>query len=248
MSLSALSVFLMLSASDSEEDACGYDPFREMYIQHQTKLKSEQDAIDSKEKEVMARLGLEKSELLASGRTRVLNCRTRRDLNPQMKVAVKISSLDYEANEKFEKEAYLLRNLNGLGVANFVHAMTFPDLGLAAVVTELYSGGTLTDAISSKRISGPFQQAKIVFGLINVVNEIHRKDIVHRNICPDNILINSSGFPVLSGLGSAVWLRPDEYLVRGVPGTAPYLAPEIVEQPFEYHDSYRVSTPLVFTR
>ena len=235
--------FFLLDASDHENSACVQDPLQQLYIQHQDKLKAAQDATDREDQAVTGTMGLEKVELLASGRSRVLRCRKTKVGDSPTEVAVKITPIhqDYDVNEKFDKEVYLLKKLGDLCVANFVQAVSFPALGLTALVTEFYSDGNLVDALSSGRLSGQFQLSSVAFTLIDTVNDIHRRNIVHRDVCPENILISSSGIPVLSGFGSAVWLRPDEFLVRGVSGSRPYLAPEIVEKPFEYHDSYRVS-------
>ncbi|RUS84317.1 hypothetical protein EGW08_007911 [Elysia chlorotica] len=233
--------FFLGDAFDSEDGACGYDPLHQLNVERQEKLKAEQDAIDRKDKSVTSAMGLEKVELLAIGRGRVLKCKRAVGGDSQAEFAVKITSThqDHDTSEKFDKEVYLLKKLGDLNVARFVHAISFPTLGLTALVTEFCCGGSLRDALSSGTISGHFQLSRLAFTLIDTVSSIHRRDIVHRSICPDNILVTSAGMPLLSGFGSAVWLRPDEFLVRGVPGSPPYLAPEIAGRPFEYHDSYR---------
>ena len=153
-------------------------------------------------------MGLEKVELLASGRSRVLRCRKTKFGDSPTKVAVKITPIhqDYNVNEKFDKEVYLLKKLGDLCVAKFVQAMTFPALGLTALVTEFYFGGNLVDALSSGRLSAQFQLSTVAFTLIDTVDDIHRRDIVYRDVCPENILISSSGIPVPSGFSNVLVL------------------------------------------
>ena len=196
--------FFLLDASDHEDSACVQDPLQQLYIQHQDKLKAAQVATDREDQAVTGTMGLEKVELLASGRRRVLRCRKTKDGDSPTEVAVKITSIhqDYDVNEKFDKEVYLLKKFGDLCVAKFVQAMSFPALGLTALVTEFYSGGNLVDALSSGRLSAQFQLSTVAFTLIDTVDDIHRRDIVNRDVCPENILISSSGIAVLSGFSN----------------------------------------------
>lgn len=64
---------------------------------------------------------------------------------------------------------------------------------------------------------------------------VHGKGIVHRDVKPDNIIIDSNGYPKLADFGIA------EFSNKIVPGsqygTLTYMAPEII---FEHEYSYTV--------
>jgi serine/threonine protein kinase len=55
-------------------------------------------------------------------------------------------------------------------------------------VTELVSGGTLTKIIKAKDQISEKQAKHIVYQLLEAINYMHAKKLVHRDIKPDNIL------------------------------------------------------------
>src|SRR5690606_5020985 len=59
----------------------------------------------------------------------------------------------------------------------------------------------------------------------------HRQNVIHRDIKPDNILINSEGYSVLSDFGIAKLVGADDSRLTatgGLVGTPAYMAPEQV--------------------
>jgi serine/threonine protein kinase len=84
-------------------------------------------------------------------------------------------------------------------------------------------GGTLTE-----------QQGKfIVVCILEALRVIHEAGIVHRDIKPDNIIIDSNGYPKLADFGIAEFeekIKPGSHF-----GTLSYMAPEII---FEHSYSF----------
>ena len=64
------------------------------------------------------------------------------------------------------------------------------------------------------------------FGIADALAYIHAKNIVYRDLKPENVLIDSNGYPVLVDFGLAKELKDGEktFTLVGTPG---YLAPEI---------------------
>src|SRR5690606_26828172 len=88
-------------------------------------------------------------------------------------------------------------------------------------------GGSLGDKIDS----GPMPLKTVESYLREIASALdyaHRRGIVHRDIKPDNILINSEGYTLMSDFGIAKLLSGESKLTAtgGMVGTPAYMAPE----------------------
>ncbi|EIW84849.1 kinase-like protein [Coniophora puteana RWD-64-598 SS2] len=98
---------------------------------------------------------------------------------------------------------------------------------------ELAHGGTLADLIQN---SGPFDSRTASFYFSNIVcglGFLHRQGIVHRDVKPDNLLVNADGYLVLTDFGLSVMekdTRGDFEDFRDE-GTDAYMAPELDVKP-----------------
>ncbi len=80
--------------------------------------------------------------------------------------------------------------------------------GTGYFVMDYESGISLRDILSQK--GGQFEEEEIealVVPLCNGLDQLHRQDLIHRDIKPDNIIIRSDGSPVLIDFGAAADLR-----------------------------------------
>jgi hypothetical protein len=92
-------------------------------------------------------------------------------------------------------------------------------------VQPFYDGSTLEE-----RLKGHISfsdSLKIATSLTRAVAALHRLDIVHRDIKPDNVMLTRDGGLKLIDLGVARLPRVDEFAVSEIPGTPGYLAPEM---------------------
>jgi len=76
--------------------------------------------------------------------------------------------------------------------------------GTAYMVMPYYAGVTLAQAIA-RRGEAPSEAwlCKLLDGLLDALELIHREDIYHRDIAPDNILLQADDRPVLLDFGAA---------------------------------------------
>ena len=82
------------------------------------------------------------------------------------------------------------------------------------------AGGTLSEKIKSKSLS--IEEATKYFGqLVYALDYIHKNDVKHRDLKPDNILISSKGV-LIADFGVAT-----EKIPSSVIGTKEYMAFEI---------------------
>lgn len=92
-------------------------------------------------------------------------------------------------------------------------------------VQPFYDGETL-----EKRLSRPVglkEGLAIAIKLSRAVAALHRLDIIHRDIKPDNVILLPDGGLKLIDLGVARLPRVDEFEANEIPGTPSYLAPEM---------------------
>ncbi len=92
-------------------------------------------------------------------------------------------------------------------------------------VQPLYEGVTLEARLSGH--IGFAESLKIATGLTRAVAALHRLDIIHRDIKPDNVILPKDGGLKLIDLGVARLPRVDEFQGQEIPGTPSYLAPEM---------------------
>ena len=91
-------------------------------------------------------------------------------------------------------------------------------------VQPFHEGQTL-EARLTGRI--PLDEAlKIAVGMTRAVAALHRIDIIHRDIKPDNVMLTKDGLKLVD-LGVARLPRVDEFAASEIPGTPSYLAPEM---------------------
>jgi Protein kinase domain len=149
-------------------------------------------------------------------------------------VAVKILRADVPAAgwlpERFEQEARTMAGLHHPRVVT-VHDCVRLDDGRVAIVMELVGGGSLRRHLNAAPNGLPLEQAlrwarEIAEGL----RAAHGAGVVHRDVKPDNVLIDETGSARVSDFGMAFSPLPDAVrftqtgMAAGTPG---YMAPEL---------------------
>ncbi len=121
-----------------------------------------------------------------------------------------------------------LRHPNILRLYEFVD---LPD-GSPAVVMEYIDGPSLREFMQSANLSGePLTLDRSVALMIQVAEAVHyahTKGLVHRDLKPGNILLDSSGRAHVADFGLALHEQDQHQHMGEVAGTMPYMAPEQV--------------------
>lgn len=126
------------------------------------------------------------------------------------------------ANVKFRKEATICTRLSPHpGVAKLVDLIE--DEGKLVLIQEYVEGKTLGDMLGEE-LPRPLVE-RIVLQLIDVVSHAHRHRVMHRDIKPNNIIIQPDGTLKLLDFGAAKILGEKDISATMV-GSRPFMAPE----------------------
>jgi serine/threonine protein kinase len=101
---------------------------------------------------------------------------------------------------------------------------------LQYLVMDYYCGGDLLTLLSKFEDRLPEDMAKFyIVEMILAIDSIHRLRYVHRDIKPDNVLLDANGHIRLADFGSCLRLAADGTVQSNVAvGTPDYISPEIL--------------------
>ncbi len=164
--------------------------------------------------------GLEVMGVLGHGSRTVVHQVRRGDREYALKV-LRTSAVDEESMRGFQREAALLACVNDPGIPR-VHEVGIAR-GRPYLVMDLVAGRRLTEALTT----GPLDVSRVVAVGMEVgraLTTAHRLGLVHRDVKPDNIIIDAAGHANLIDFGLAA--RATGELDDAVAGTMVYSAPE----------------------
>ena len=153
-----------------------------------------------------------------------------------------------EFKQKFNDEAYTLSKLKGVeGVVQVID--TFEENATSYFVMEFVEGKSIRQIVKEH---GKFTVKKAVdytVALLNTMQKVHENKILHRDINPNNILINEQDKPVLIDFGIAREYEQDVTLTQTTFRTPGYYAPEQAAQRAKrgaYTDTYSIGATLYY--
>ncbi len=136
-----------------------------------------------------------------------------------------------ELVRRFELEAKAIARLESPHVVRLYDAGTTGD-GHLYITMELLRGQTLDDLIRARRTLGPERSADIVFQAASALGEAHDKWVVHRDVKPDNLYLESGegGRDFVRVLDFGVVRINSDSVARSITGTVAgtpaYMSPE----------------------
>ena len=146
----------------------------------------------------------------------------RADDSYRARVAVKImrsSMASSDPERRFLQERQILAQLNHPGIAKLLDGGVCPD-GRPYLVMEYVEGRPITTYCDENNLS--IRERIALFRRVcNAVAAAHRMLVVHRDLKPDNILVNAEGHAKLLDFGIAKLVDPNS----NVPNTVPLITP-----------------------
>ncbi|MBD2488891.1 serine/threonine-protein kinase [Aulosira sp. FACHB-615] len=156
--------------------------------------------------------------------------------------------------QRFEREAATLEYLGeSSDQIPRLHAY-FSENGLFYLVQEWIHGATLTHVVETKGCQSETIVREILLSLLSVLDYVHSKGIIHRDIKPDNIILRSvDSKPVLIDFGAVketirtVAVKPGyptQSMVIGTPGYMP--SEQAIGRPVYATDIYSLGLTAIY--
>src|SRR5687768_8271661 len=155
-----------------------------------------------------------------------------RDPYMQRQVAVKVLSpslnADQEVRRRFEQEAVVIAALEHSYIVPIYDFGYYGDQPF--IVMRYMAGGSLKERLQD---FGPLplaNAAKIIERMALALDEAHSRGLIHRDVKPDNILLDKQGGTYLSDFGLVKIILGDHSGTKGkwFAGTPDYMSPEQV--------------------
>jgi serine/threonine protein kinase len=147
-------------------------------------------------------------------------------------VAIKILRVELAQDEqfvaRFRQEALAVAGLSHPNILHVYDAGTA--FGMYYIVMAYVEGGSLRDLITQGALETDYA-VSIAMQLADALDHAHRQGLVHRDVKPNNVLINRDGRPLLTDFGIAKALGESKGLTRTgtAIGTPEYMAPEQIQ-------------------
>jgi cGMP-dependent protein kinase len=129
----------------------------------------------------------------------------------------------FDIAENLQLERRLLLQVDHIFIMKLVK--TFKDDKHVYFLTELVNGQDLFDVI---RVLGLLKESECKFYsacLLLILEHLHEKGIVYRDLKPENVMVDDQGYPKLIDFGTAKLISGRTFTIVGTPH---YMAPEVV--------------------
>uniref|UniRef100_A0A146KL47 non-specific serine/threonine protein kinase n=1 Tax=Lygus hesperus TaxID=30085 RepID=A0A146KL47_LYGHE len=135
-----------------------------------------------------------------------------------------LANQEEEEVQVTRKEAQLLSSLSHPHIIRYVDHWETPDL--LTIAMEYAEGGSLEKVISKRESHFEETEAlKIFVEVVAAVEYLHRKEIIHRDICARNVLVCSTGVIKLCDFGVSKRMR--SVRTGSLKGDPSHFAPEL---------------------
>ena len=154
------------------------------------------------------------------------------DLRLDRPVAAKVMDPRYvddaSFRTRFEREARAVAHLNDESLVN-VYDQGTDRAGHVFLIMELVDGGTLRELLRERGPMPPHAAAAVMRSVLKALSVAHSRNMVHRDVKPENVLISSTGKVKLADFG-LVRAAADAKITSNsvIVGTVAYLSPEQV--------------------
>src|SRR5262245_11862333 len=157
-----------------------------------------------------------------------------RERSSGTEVAIKLIRAKYieddETLARFAREARYVGQLNHPNVVALRSVVELGDLGLALVMDHV-RGPTLKQMIQESGPLSPLRAELILRDIALALRAAHTMGIVHRDVKPENIFVDTDGHALLADFGVARSMTSETQLtMSGIAiGTPAYMAPEQID-------------------
>ena len=127
----------------------------------------------------------------------------------------------------FAREAWVGARINSPFVGRIIELPPGRQTSLYTVMP-LYQGELLSTRLARRPLVGLEEGRNIAIKLSRGIGALHRAGIIHRDIKPDNIILEAEGSLKLIDLGVVRVPGLEDFPAEDIPGTLAYMAPEMM--------------------
>lgn len=155
-----------------------------------------------------------------------------RDLRTGHNVAVKFLRPEFKENPefltRFQREAIAASKMSHHNIVNLLDVGA--DMDNPYIVIEYVDGKTLKDIIRERKRLPEDVSAQIAIRILSAMQHAHQAGIIHRDIKPQNVLVNQKGYIKVSDFGIARMVGANTETLndanKSVMGSVHYFSPE----------------------
>ena len=129
----------------------------------------------------------------------------------------------YEIQENLILERKILLTLDHVLILKLVK--TFKDPKRIYFLTEYVMGSDMFDVLRELNIVSDMDAKFYTACLILILEYVHDRDIIYRDLKPENVMVDEEGYPKLIDFGISKILNGRTYTIVGTPH---YMAPEVI--------------------
>jgi len=136
--------------------------------------------------------------------------------------------LSEQPNQKVViNEIILMQECKHRAIVSFIDSYLLE--GALWVAMEFMDGRDLTSVIDACQPFEEFAIATIIKEILDALAHLHAKNIIHRDIKSDNVMMSTDGRVKLTDFGFGAQLSPEQQARRTVVGTPYWMAPEVIK-------------------
>ncbi|KAJ7847545.1 kinase-like domain-containing protein [Mycena leptocephala] len=143
-------------------------------------------------------------------------------------VVITQNDMSNQLKHLFLNQLSVMKELDHPNIISFIESYLVEPEELW-IVTDYVEGGELTEIIRNNRMVED-QMSNICWQTCKGLAYLHSQSIIHRDIRPDNILVDSLGRLKIKGFGFCAKLTEQRPRRASMAGTPHWMAPEVVKQ------------------